>query len=90
MDGRESNRVNVNTCSTDNRKPKRVTVVMCSMDVSKSKSVHKIDISVNTIEVKDTKDEPSVIDISLIKTAGHFKLFKCGKEFFKKLVATYE
>ena len=50
-----------------------------------------MDMNVNTSEVKYTKDEePSVMDILLIKAPGYFKLFECGKEFFNNLDAAYE
>ena len=48
-----------------------------------------MDISVKTSEVKDTKDEASVMDNSVIKSPGYFQLFACGKEFFNNLDATY-
>ena len=50
-----------------------------------------MDISVNTINVKDTKDEePLVTDILLIEAPGYFKLFEYGKVFFNNLDAVYE
>ena len=50
-----------------------------------------MDTSVNTSEVKYSKDEgPLVSDISLIKAPRYFKIFECGKDLFKNLDATYE
>ena len=92
---------NLHVCSTDKSKSKRidadesgsksVNANACSMEESESKSVHKMDLSVNTSEVKYTKDEePSITDSLLIKAPGYLKLFECDKEFFKNLDATHE
>ena len=61
---------NFRFCSTDEVKLKKINVIICSTyereskivnvystEDIKSKSAHKIDISVNTSEVKDTKYE---------------------------------
>ena len=53
---------------------------MCSTNKRESKSIQDMDISANTSEVKDTKDEePLVTGISLIKAAESFKQFKCNE-----------
>ena len=45
----------------------------------------------NTSKVKYTKNkEPLIVDISLLKAPGYFKLFGCGKEFFNNLDMTHE
>ena len=82
---------NSRVCSMDERESRSINVNMCYMNKRKPKSVHEMDMSVNTSEVKYTKDEePSVMDILLIKAPGYFKLFECGKEFFNNLDAAYE
>ena len=84
-------RVNFNACSTEKSEPKRVDVNTCSTDERESKSVHKMDIIMNKRNIKDTKDEePSVMDILLIKAPGYFELFECGKYFFNNLDTMYE
>ena len=61
------------------------------MDESESKSAHEINISVNKSEVKDTKyEEPPVTYHSVINSPVYFKMFKCGKELFRKLYVTDE
>ena len=50
-----------------------------------------MDISANTSEEKDTKDEePLVTGISLIKAAESFKQFQCNEQFFNNLYLIYE
>ena len=71
---------------------KRFTFNACSLDDSESKCIHRI---VNNIKVKDatneTKDEETLVtDNSVINAQIYFKLFKWGKNFFKKLDATCE
>ena len=61
-------------------KIKRVDIKASSRDESESNTVLKMNIIVNTSEVKDTKDEePWVTNILLIKLSGYFKSFECGK-----------
>ena len=62
-----------------------------STDKSESKSIHEMNISVNTNEVKYSKDEvPTVMDIGVIKVPGYFKLCNFHKEFFNNLYTAYE
>ena len=50
-----------------------------------------MDISVNTGELKDKKDEePAVTDIEAIKSPGYFKLFACSKYLFNNLETMYK
>ena len=88
-DKRESKRVNVNTCTKDKRESKMVTVIACYTDKSKcifSQNEYKCEYE----KTKDTKDEPLVKNISLIKAPGYFKLCKYSEEVFKNLDAAYE
>ena len=79
------------TCVIRERSNKKGLTSTCVLRTrANQKSVPEMDISVNTSEVKDTKDEePPVMDISLIKAPGYFKLFKYIKYFFQNLDAIY-
>ena len=55
---------------------------VCYAIESESKIIHKMDISVNTREVKDTKyEEPAVMDIKVIKAPGYLNCLSVVKSY---------
>ena len=93
--------VNKTVCYTDRSESEIINEVdTIKMDVNEVDAsivdVDEVDTSiiednkVNTLKVKNTRDEePSVMENSDIKALGYFKLFECGKTFFKNMHATY-
>ena len=77
----------------DKSKSERIYVLACSMYEQESKSAHKMDTSVNTKKVTDTKYEETLVkdnyNIEVIMAPGYFKLFDCGKMLFNNLDTKY-